>query len=197
MKPTALREDAGAPLPPHVPLPAFPDPDAERIDHAFRIADRWWRIPPDLPAEVMPAAHCARLPFTRDWCLGLASFRGDLAPVYDLGAWLSTGATPTAGRYFLVLGRRPARAALRIDEIKGFAIPHDAPVAAAPPLPGLASAFAGSGPLLDGIVYADIDLIALLARLAVGASLLEPGDNVANAAPAPLSPGSETVSATR
>jgi hypothetical protein len=146
-------------------------PDAGEIRHAFRIGQRWFLIPPELPAEACEPLACTRLPYTKAWCLGLANFRGDPVPIYDPQAlWgdCDTG----AGGYFLIVGQRDARAGLRIDEITGISVPVPAHHAPLPPLPGLPPALAHHGLTVDAITYAEIDPGALLALLAAGASVL-------------------------
>ncbi len=142
--------------------------------HAFRIGPRWLLIPAGLPAEVYPPLPCARLPFTHGWCLGLASFRGDLAPVYDLDALMSERGAEI-GRYFLLLGRRDACAALCIEEITGITVApdtHSDPLASLPRLP---ADLACRGLVVDGTNFIEVDLGVLLGILAERASLIEAG----------------------
>ncbi|WP_295388083.1 chemotaxis protein CheW [uncultured Thiodictyon sp.] len=157
-------------------LPAILDaPDSTQpigdFRHAFRIGQRWLLVPAAMPAEVYPPLPCAGLPFTHPWCLGLASFRGDLAAVYDLGA-LVDERTPDVGRYFLLLGRRDSCAALCIDEINGITVPPDTLTAPPPPLPGLPSELARGVLVVDRTSYVEVDLVGLLGLLAERASLL-------------------------
>ncbi|WP_295443103.1 chemotaxis protein CheW [uncultured Thiodictyon sp.] len=140
--------------------------------HVFRIGQRWLLVPAGMPGEVYPPLHCARLPFTHPWCLGLASFRGDLAPVYDLGAIVNER-TPEPGRYFLLLGRRDTCAALGIDEVNGITVPPDTPITCPPPLRGLPSELARGALAVDGTSYVEVDLLGLLELLAERASLLQ------------------------
>lgn len=140
------------------------------VAHAFRIGERWFLVPMDLPAEACPAMFCARLPFTRPWCLGLANFRGELVPVYDLGG-LIDNAAGRRSRYFLVLGRRDARACLCIDEITTVRIPVDASPQNLPPLPNLPEGLPCQGLRVDGETYAEVDLGGLLTILAGRAGL--------------------------
>ncbi|MBK1716423.1 chemotaxis protein CheW [Thiocystis violacea] len=166
------RETERAPLDPETlrwfaPAVATEDPglDAGRIAHAFRIGEYWFLIPMDLPAEVSPPLFLARLPFTKPWCLGLANFRGELVPVYDLGALLAGGGVSARG-YFLVLGERDARAALRIDEITVIRLAAEASAQLQPPWPGLPEDLILRGLDVEGIRYAELDLGGLLSRLA-------------------------------
>lgn len=148
-------------------------PPVGEFRHALRIGQRWLLVPPVMAAEVYPPLHCAHLPFSHPWCLGLASFRGDLAPVYDLGAILDAR-TPDVGHYFLLLGRRDTCAALCIDEINGITVPPDTPTGPPPTLPGLPSELAHGALAVDGISYVEVDLAGLLGLLAGRASLLQP-----------------------
>lgn len=154
---------------------AVQEPDAAQtvgeFRHAFRIGPRWLLIPAGLPAEVYPPLPCTRLPFTHTWCLGLASFRGDLAPVYDLDALISARGAEI-GRYFLLLGSRDACAALCIDEIAGITVAPDRPTKPLPPLPDLPTNLACRGLVVDGTTYIELDLLVLLGMLAERASLI-------------------------
>ena len=170
-----VREAAPAPIDPGTLRwlsPAFvaaePSSEAGALGHAFRIRERWFLIPADLPAEVSPRLFCARLPFTQPWCLGLANFRGELVPVYDLGALLADSG-PQSGRYLLILGRRDARAALSIDEITVVTVPAEAETEVTSPLPNLPGELICRGLSVEGRTYAELDLgglMSLLARLA-------------------------------
>lgn len=147
-----------------VDAPAAAAPAGE-FRHAFRIGTRWLLIPLGMPAEVYPPLPCARLPFTQHWCLGLASFRGDVAPVYDLAALLGErSANPS--RYLLALGRREACAALGIDDITGITVPPDTPTTPPPPLPEPLSELAQHSLTVDAVPYLDSDLGGLLVLLA-------------------------------
>ncbi|MBK1723891.1 chemotaxis protein CheW [Thiocystis violacea] len=151
------------------------EPEQEDGDfaHAFRIGDWWFLTPTDLPTEVSPPLHCARLPFTATWCLGLANHRGELIPIYDIRA-LMAEPTRQLGGYFLMVGRRDARAGLRIDEIRSCRIPADATFQPLFPIPNLPE-LEVTGISLDGTVFARIDLDALFATLAQRASMLDGG----------------------
>jgi chemotaxis signal transduction protein len=139
--------------------------------HAFRIGRRWLLVPAAMPAEVYPPLPCAHLPFSQPWCLGLASFRGELAPVYDVGA-IVYERSPDLGRYFLLLGRRDACAALCIDGVTGMTVAPETPTAALPPLPGLPSNLTRGALVVEGASYVEVDLVGLLGLLAERASLL-------------------------
>lgn len=150
------------------------DQPREALDYSCRIGDWWFLVPLDLRAEVSPVLHCARLPFTRAWCLGLANDRGELVPVYDLGALIETNARRGTSGYFLMLGQREARAGLWIDEIKTIRLPPESgfsPLFSMPNLPEIDL----NGINLDGTLHAKVDFIALLGLLAQRASLIEIG----------------------
>jgi chemotaxis signal transduction protein len=146
-------------------------PSIGEFRHAFRVGRRWLLIPAAMPAEVYPPLPCAHLPFSQPWCLGLASFRGELAPVYDVGAIVDERA-PDIGRYLLLLGRRDACAALCIDEITGMTVAPDTPTTSLPPLPGLPPDLTRGALAVDGTSYVEVDLVGLLGLLAERASLL-------------------------
>jgi chemotaxis signal transduction protein len=154
-----------------VAAPAEEAPAGE-FRHALRIGQRWFLLPEGMPAEVYPPLPCTRLPFTQHWCLGLASFRGDLAAVYDLAAVLNPQSA-TTHRYLLALGRRESSVALGIDEITGITVPPDTPTEPLLPLPGLLSTLICAGLTVDGIEYIALDFGELLRLLAAEASLIK------------------------
>ncbi len=149
-------------------------PDAGDYRHAVRIGARWLLLPADCPAEVRTTLQCTRLPFTRAFCLGLGSFRGDPVPVYDPNALLAPG-TAGSGGYFLVVGRRGAAAALRIDEIAGVLVPPGSHRESLVPWPDFPAELACSAVAVGSAIYLETDLDALLAALAERASLLGTG----------------------
>ena len=154
--------------------PADQCPDVGDYRHAVRIGSRWLLLPADRPAEVRAALQCTRLPFTRAWCLGLASFQGDPVPVYDPAALLAEQA-PGGGGQFLVVGRRESRAALRIDEIAGLHVPPDAGTEPSSSWPGLPAELACNAVTVGETTYLELDLDALLGALAERASLVGTG----------------------
>ncbi|NEV64189.1 chemotaxis protein CheW [Thiorhodococcus minor] len=151
------------------PLEGEDGEQAAAIAHAFRIGERWLLIPMDLPAEVSPVMASAKLPFTKPWCPGLANFRGELVPVYDL-SMLFEGVA--AGGLFLILGPRDARACLRIDEITVITVPADLAPEPLVALPNLPDELVCLGLSLEGRTYIQLDLGGLLGLLAQRASLL-------------------------
>ncbi len=146
------------------------DGEAGEFRHAFRIGARWFLIPTGMPAEIFPPLPITRLPFTHGWCLGMASFRGEPAPVYDLGARLDEH-RPGPGRYFLLLGPRDAGAALCIEEATGIRVPPEAATAPPPALPAPLADLARGSLALGAAHYNEIDLPALLGVLAAQAVL--------------------------
>ncbi|MBK1693588.1 hypothetical protein CKO09_02380 [Chromatium weissei] len=149
------------------------EPPVGTFRHAFRIGHHWFLLPNGMPAEVYPPLPCTRLPFTHRWCLGLASFRGDLAAVYDLAPLLDSSQQTTSHRYLLVLGRREASAALSIDEITGITVPPETPSDSLPPVFESLSTLACFGVTVDGVNYIELDCDDLLRLLATQASLIE------------------------
>ncbi|MBK5963793.1 hypothetical protein CCR95_06770 [Thiocystis minor] len=153
------------------------EPDGGAVGHAFRVGARWFLLPVALPAEVTPALPCVRLPFTPPWFLGLANFRGEPVPVYDLGALLQApGATPDIGRYNLILGTRDRRGAFLIEEIRLLTLPTGTDFDLAPALPTISAMIPDGlpchGAVIEGTTYTRLDFSALLGILADRASLL-------------------------
>lgn len=145
------------------------DDETAAIGHAFRIGERWLLIPMGLPAEVTPMIGLAKLPFTKPWCRGLANFRGELVPVYDLSRFLAQQVT---GTLLLVLGDRDCRACVCIDEITVIRAVADAHSSPLNPFVELPEDLACLGLELEGQTYLQLDLGGLLKMLARWASVL-------------------------
>ena len=144
--------------------------------YAFRIGTWWFLVPLDRQAEVTPRQTCSRLPFTRTWCLGLTNHRGDLVPVYDLGAMIEEERGRGDGRYFLMLGRREARAGLCIDEIRSLRIPEEAHFVPLYPMRHFPDDFDCRGIRLEGTFFAEVDFTELLGILTERALLFGADD---------------------
>jgi len=70
--------------------------------------------------EIISPPPYTPIPGTRDWLLGIANVRGNLAAVSDLGWYLFGEPTPTTARTRLVLTRFQSRlAGLLVDEVMG------------------------------------------------------------------------------
>jgi len=149
-----------------------PVAEAGTLRHAFRIGQRWLLIPEGIHAEMVGAMRCASLPFSADWCLGLANFRGEPVPIYDLAILFGDTAHKREGARFLVLGRPDARAGVRIDEIAAVSLHAHVEPSAMPALPGLPSDLDCTSVSVEGTTYIETDLIAWLGVLALRASTL-------------------------
>lgn len=152
---------------------AIEDPDqaCDETRYAFRIGTWWFLVPTGWQTEISPRLPCSRLPFTQVWCLGLTNFRGDLVPVYDLGTLIEEERGPGSGGYFLMLGRRNARAGLCFDEIKAIRIPASAGFVPLYPMRHFPDDFECRGVQVEGTFFAEIDYSALSRILAERASL--------------------------
>ncbi len=174
-KPEALDDPAeGRWLAPDLDL-EDPGQDETDVRYALRIGDWWFLVPTDLHTEVSPVLPCTRLPFTQDWCLGLANYRGDLVPVYDLGALMEEERGRGTGIYFLMLGPRDSRAGLRIDEMKTLRVPTSTDPIPLFPMRNFPPDFDCRGFRVEGTIFAEVDFVAVLEILAERASLLEAG----------------------
>lgn len=81
----------------------------------FRLTCRIERID-----EVIAFPPCTPLPGSKQWLLGVANVRGNLAPVSDLGWFLFGTKTPVSARTRLLLTRFHGRlAGLVVDEVFG------------------------------------------------------------------------------
>ena len=70
--------------------------------------------------EIISPPPYTPIPGTRDWLLGIANVRGNLAAISDLGWYLFGEPTPTTARTRLVLTRFQSRlAGLLVDEVMG------------------------------------------------------------------------------
>jgi len=148
-----------------------PDHEPGEVRYAFRIGTWWFLVPLDLQAELAPRRTCSRLPFTRAWCLGLSNYHGDLVAVYDLGALIEEARGPGTGGYFLMLGRRDARAGLCIDEIRPLRVPADTGYVPLYPMRNFPDDFECRGIRIEGTLFAEVDLAAVLVMLAERATL--------------------------
>ena len=77
--------------------------------------------------EILPLPQATPVPGSRDWLLGMASVRGNLVTIVDLGWFLYGSRTPITARTRLVLTRLQGRfLGLIVDEVFGqrhFSIP--------------------------------------------------------------------------
>ena len=102
-----------------------PRPDARKSEHflAIRVAG----VAYALRASEIAGLHVDRkivpVPSATVALLGIASFRGTMAPVYDLGALLGHGARATPR--WLVLVRTPTPVALAFDAFDGHVTADD------------------------------------------------------------------------
>lgn len=88
--------------------------------HLFEAGGLRCLIGNEIPSAMMVAGEIRRLPFAAPWFEGLASFRGDILPVFDLNRFLRPGDPAGRGRFLLVVGEKGERAAIRADQISTF-----------------------------------------------------------------------------
>jgi len=87
---------------------------------AFRLGAYYLTCRLDEVEEIIAYPACFPVPGTKDWLLGMANIRGNLAPVSDLGWYLFGTRTPVTARTRLIItlmGRRLA--GLVVDEVFG------------------------------------------------------------------------------
>lgn len=86
----------------------------------FRLGDYFLTCRIDQIDEIIAFPPFYPVPGTKDWLLGLANVRGNLAPVSDLGWYLFGTRTPVTARTRLILTRFQGRlAGLAVDEVFG------------------------------------------------------------------------------
>lgn len=87
---------------------------------AFRLGDFRLNCRIDRVEEVIAFPPYTPLPGSKQWLLGIANVRGNLAPVVDLGWFLFKTRTPITARTRLILTRFQGRlAGLIVDEVYG------------------------------------------------------------------------------
>lgn len=86
----------------------------------FRLGDYYLTCRIDEVDEIIAFPSCTPIPGAKDWLLGLANVRGNLAPVSDLGWFLFGSRTPVTNRTRLIITRLQGRlAGLMVDEVFG------------------------------------------------------------------------------
>ncbi len=86
----------------------------------FRLGDHHLTCRIDQIEEIIAFPPFYPVPGTKDWLLGVANVRGNLAPVSDLGWYLFGSRTPVTARTRLILTRLQGRlAGLVVDEVFG------------------------------------------------------------------------------
>jgi len=86
----------------------------------FRLGDYQLTCRIDQVEEIIAFPPFYPVPGTKDWLLGIANVRGNLAPVSDLGWFLFGSRTPVTARTRLILTRLQGRlAGLVVDEVFG------------------------------------------------------------------------------
>jgi twitching motility protein PilI len=86
----------------------------------FRLGDYHLTCRIDQIDEIIAFPPFYPVPGTKDWLLGIANVRGNLAPVSDLGWYLFGTRTPVTARTRLILTRIQGRlAGLVVDEVFG------------------------------------------------------------------------------
>ncbi|RFF28360.1 MULTISPECIES: chemotaxis protein CheW [unclassified Wenzhouxiangella] len=86
----------------------------------FRLGDYYLTCRIDQVEEIIAFPPYTALPGAKDWLLGIANVRGNLAPVSDLGWYLFGSRTPVTNRTRLIITRMQGRlAGLVVDEVFG------------------------------------------------------------------------------
>lgn len=86
----------------------------------FRLGDYYLTCRIDQVEEIIAFPPYYPVPGTKDWLLGVANVRGNLAPVSDLGWYLFGSRTPVTARTRLILTTLQGRlAGLIVDEVFG------------------------------------------------------------------------------
>lgn len=86
----------------------------------FRLGDHYLTCRIDQVSEIIAFPAITPIPGAKDWLLGLANVRGNLAPVSDLGWFLFDSRTPVTSRTRLIITQMQGRlAALVVDEVFG------------------------------------------------------------------------------
>lgn len=86
----------------------------------FRLADRRLTCSIEQVDEILAFPPSTPIPGAKDWLLGLANVRGNLAPVVDLGWFLFGTRTPVTTRTRLLLSQLQGRpVGLVVDEVFG------------------------------------------------------------------------------
>ncbi len=86
----------------------------------FRLGDHYLTCRIDQIDEIIAFPPYTQIPGAKDWLLGIANVRGNLAPVCDLGWFLIGSRTPVTARTRLILTRIQDRlAGLVVDEVFG------------------------------------------------------------------------------
>jgi len=86
----------------------------------FRLGDHYLTCRIDEVEEIIAFPPFTPIPGSKDWLLGLANVRGNLAPVADLGWFLLDSRTPVTSRTRLIITRMQGRlAGFVVDEVFG------------------------------------------------------------------------------
>ncbi|MGY6629684.1 MAG: chemotaxis protein CheW [Wenzhouxiangella sp.] len=86
----------------------------------FRLGEHYLTCRIDQVEEIIALPPSYPVPGAKDWLLGLANVRGNLAPVSDLGWYLFGTRTPVTARTRLIMTRFQGRlAGLLVDEVFG------------------------------------------------------------------------------
>jgi twitching motility protein PilI len=86
----------------------------------FRLGSHFLTCRIDQIDEIIAFPPFYPIPGTKDWLLGVANVRGNLAPVSDLGWYLFGSRTPVTARTRLILTRIQGRlAGIVVDEVFG------------------------------------------------------------------------------
>lgn len=86
----------------------------------FRLGEHYLTCRIDQVDEIIAFPSFTPIPGAKEWLLGIANVRGNLAPVSDLGWFLFGSRTPITNRTRLIMTRLQGRlAGLMVDEVFG------------------------------------------------------------------------------
>ncbi|WP_376694999.1 chemotaxis protein CheW [Wenzhouxiangella sp. EGI_FJ10305] len=86
----------------------------------FRLGDHYLTCRIEQVEEIIAFPPYTPIPGAKEWLLGIANVRGNLAPVSDLGWYLFGSRTPVTNRTRLIITRMQGRlAGLVVDEVFG------------------------------------------------------------------------------
>jgi twitching motility protein PilI len=114
---------------------------------AVESGDTGLLLPLGEAGEIFPSRGCVAVPHTRAWFLGVASLRGQLHGVVDLGRFLglADAARPADGGWLVALNPRlETHTTLRVDRLAGLRRADQLAAAAAPPDAAHRPRFAGA-----------------------------------------------------
>jgi len=143
-------------------------PEAERAArYGFLAGPLGLLIARGATGEILDDASIFSVPNTAGWLLGMVNQRGNLVPVFDLGALVDVPAD--AARRLLVVGAGADAVAFPVERLPG-AVRIGEPLDPRPPVPAPFEAHTRASYLVDNQLWLEIDLDGLLTGLAVDLS---------------------------